>query len=215
MLAELFTIQETLEFEEYGSLSLISAVRKEVDLELVLRLYSGVKNEQPQFWKLICHEERTHQIVLGSDGYLKLLDDHVLLWSYTQPVASLTFRSIVEIADAWTVVGKLYEKHIQLVHQWIPFDYYFNTNLPLAQLIASGHGLLAEGPEKLVKGYQQVMNESGFQYSCLFRSPMRWNPLQGWIEESGELLALVLDKSYVVASSVTAEKLVTPPDYKV
>ncbi len=102
-----------------------------------------------------------------------------------------------------------------MVHQWIPFERYFNRNLPLVQLIASGHGLLAEGPQKLVKGYEQVMNEFGFQCSCLFRSPMRPNPLQGWIEESGELLALVLDKSYVVASSVTAEKLVTLDDRKV
>ncbi|MBW4491338.1 MAG: hypothetical protein KME12_26615 [Trichocoleus desertorum ATA4-8-CV12] len=207
MLEELLNIQETWEFEAYGLLSLFSACRRGEDLELVLQLYPGVEeDEQPQLWKLICYEERENHLILGGDCYLELLNEHALLWAYTQPVTSLTFRSIAGTVDAWDVTGRLYSKHRELVAEWISFEQYFNGNISLAALLTSGHGLLAEGPEQLIKGYQQVMNESGFQTSTLSRPSKRWHKSRGWIEESNDYVLVKLNRSYVVTSRVSVDK---------
>lgn len=208
MLTDLLEVQDTWQFEEEGWLSIVSVVKQETELELVLRVSTGIEDEPLQLWKLNCHQQQTHKISLGNiDGHTNLVKDHVLLWSYNQPVASLTFRHIGETIDAFTAIGRLYEKHIQLVQHWIPFWHYFNPHLSLPQLIAGGHGKLAEAPEPLIISYQQAMQESGFQCSYLTRNPKQWDTKRGWIEESRDLLALILGESYVIATKVTAKRL--------
>lgn len=75
-------------------------------------------------------------------------DDHVLLWHYNQPHVVASFYGHVD--DPLSIVGALYERHVELVGAWIPFSKYLNTGLSLSELIRGGFGMIAEGPERLV-----------------------------------------------------------------
>ena len=77
-------------------------------------------------WRITCHDVRDNRIILGEQkDDFELFNDHVLLWSYNQPVSSLTFNRVNLDVDACHVVSKLYKKHKSLVGSWIPFDMYF------------------------------------------------------------------------------------------
>lgn len=205
---KILKLQDTYEFEEFGSVGIVSVKKKELNLEIKTLIYTGIDNEAPQSWQIICHKAKKHKITLGEqDGDFELFNNHVLLWSYQQSVSSLTFNKVNSNIDAYYVIGKLYEKHTSLVNCWIPFDDCFNELLNLPKLINYGHGKLAEGAEKLIIGYQEVLQECGFKSSYISRPPMQWNDKQGWIAEDNDLQVLIIDKSYAIANEFTAKQL--------
>ena len=209
MIDNLLKLQDTWEFQEYGYIDLIAVQIKESHLELKCQIYKGIDDEPAQLWQIVCHEIREHKVSLGEqDSDFMLFNDHVLLWSYNQPVSSLTFNRINSVTDTYHVVGKLYEKHQKIVNTWIPFYSCFNQSLPLETLINLGYGKLAEGAEKIIIGYQEVMNECGFKSSYLSRTPKRWDDEQGWIDENSKLQILITENSYIIASNFTADKIV-------
>jgi hypothetical protein len=91
------------------------------------------------------------------------------------------------------VVAALYERPIDLVEDWIPFQKYINSRLRLSDLIRGSFGLLADGPEPLVLSYEEVMQSFGFSTSHHeSRRPVYWNGKK-WIEEKAALSVMILD----------------------
>jgi hypothetical protein len=103
-----------------------------------------------------------------------------------------------------SVVGALYERHVDLVENWIPFHKYINSEIRLNELIAGSFGMLADGPEPLILAYEEVMQHYSFSTSHLeSRPPMYWNN-ETWIEENTSLSVIILDESYVIAEGFEA-----------
>ena len=220
MIKNLLTIQkklkETIEFTEDGYLDLLAVEKKGSNLELKYKIVTGLENEPEQLWQITCYKVREHKIVLGEQycdreyTEFKLFDDHVLLWSYNQPVSSLTFNNVNSNLEPHHIIGKLYHKHQELVGSWIPFNSCFNrySDLTLNKLISLGHGKLAEGAEKLIIGYQEVMNECGFQSSYLSRPPKQSDEEKGWIDEKSNLQVFITGQSYVIAADLIAKRII-------
>ena len=211
VMEELLKIQDTWQFEEYGYINLVAVEKKELDLELKYKLFSGVDDDPIQLWQVICHEEREHKIILGEQySNFELYNDHVLLWSYSQPISSLTFNKGNLDIDACHVIGKLYEKHMLLVGSWISFDTCLNQSklYSLEKHINFGHGKLAEGAEKIIIGYQEVLQECGFKSSYLSRLLKRWDNNKGWIDENKNLQVLITGDSYIIAPKFTAKIII-------
>ena len=205
---KILKLQNTYEFEEFGSVDIVSVEHKELNLEIKASIYTGVENKSSQLWQISCHRVKEHKIILGEqDEDFELFSDHVLLWYYQQPVSSLTFSKAKSDVNAYYVIGKLYEKHTSLVDTWISFDRCFNKCLDLPKLIDCGYGKLAEGAEKLIIDYQEVLLECGFKSSYISRPQMQWNDKQGWIAEDSDLQVLIIDKSYAIANRFTAQQL--------
>ena len=78
----------------------------------------------------------------------------------------------------------------------------------LEKLIDSGYGQLAEGAERVIIGYQKVLQQCGFKSSYLSRSPKRWDNEKGWMDEDDNLQVLIIGKSYIVARNFAAEKII-------
>ena len=209
LLEEQQIIRETTEFDLDGYIELVSVEKEESNLELQYKIHTGIDDDSAQLWQVVCHEIREHRILLGEQyDDFELFDNHVLLWFYSQPKSSLTFKRIDSNVDAFNVIGKLYAKHRDLVGSWIPFEFCFNQDLNLEVLLNLGYGKLAEGAEKIIIGYQEVMNECGFQSSYLSYPPKRWDEEKGWIDEDSNLRVLITGQSYIVAPKFTAKRII-------
>ena len=208
MLENLFEITNKLEYEEFGSLNLVYVEKQEYNLELTYSIYSGIEGESRQLWQVSCHEVQEHKIRLGEQwDYFDLHSDHVLLWSYQQPVSSLTFNRVNENFEAAYIIGKLYSKHRELVRSWIPFHSCFNKCVSLEDSLKFGYGKLAEGAEKLIVGYQEVLHNCGIKASYLSRPSKRWNDELGWLDKNKNLSVFITGKSYIIASKFIARRL--------
>src|SRR5882724_6460233 len=117
MLDDLISITNSLEFEECGSIDL-AEMRLESDvLNLSLNLYPG-DSDNYQAWRVECVAFLDHRVSLGRCDGFHLHFDHVLLWSYIYPQASVSFYG--ETKDPLAVVGALYKRHLELVGDWVP-----------------------------------------------------------------------------------------------
>lgn len=99
MLEELLKLTETLDYEENGGFYVAGAARKNSsDLELSIKFNDGV-DDALQNWSLLCRREREHNIKLGSGTYIKVTNDHVLLWPYVKAHFSLWFTNSTKSAS--------------------------------------------------------------------------------------------------------------------
>lgn len=177
------------------TLSLTHAHWSEDALALIIRLRGSERLDKS--WRLTCTGVREHELQLGdcSDPW-EMSDDHVLLWPYKGPVASLYFSGRPN--DPATAVGRLYEAHCRIVGNWHRFDRWFNRAVQVGELLSSGFGLLAEGPEPLILGYQEVLNSLKVPSSILTGAPIG----DIWEDGSPASVVVLFGKTFVVAERV-------------
>lgn len=204
MLSDLIKVIGTLEYEHNGQMQLISTIEKGKDIELIIKLFTGVECTPPQFWKVCCVLVQEHQLILGQLGApFGLYKEHILLWAHEDRKVSLFFNG--KSKDTFSIIGALYIKHRELVEHYVPFQRYIN-NYDLVKLISNGHGVLAEGPERLIIAYQHVMDEFGFTTSVL---PLRDGYQIGskYITPQGKgQNVLLMGSSYIIATNVEVSR---------
>src|SRR6478672_6111147 len=136
------------EFDEDDSWINITAARwsgRDIAIDLSVRL----SDEQLQHWSLECDDIRESRIVNSGASALEVLDDHPLLWPHNQLREVLYFRG--KPADASATEGRLLEAHWSTVDRWLEFDRFLRPQV--IQLLAAGHGKIAEGPLPLIQAY--------------------------------------------------------------
>jgi hypothetical protein len=201
---DLFERLKAMDDDDEYSLHLVSASKSGLDLQLEVELRDH-STGKIECWNVQCLSEREHVLQLGICQHdIELSSDHVLLWPHATPTLSLYFHG--STTDPATVVGALHACHISLSGGWFEFGRWFNSAPTLASLIDAGHGLLADGPEPLIKGYAQVMEQFGFRTSTLSRPPVYWEGAS-WTESIGPLVALVSRPTYVIAAEVRSQRV--------
>lgn len=199
MLGELETVLASLEFEENGAVLVASAHWfQDRSCRLLLNVQIGDDAERRQAWLVRCADTRAARVIGDWAAGVTLAADHPLLLPYTQPQAELAFRG--HPTDPRAVVGELWEAHCAVTDTWYPFEWFFNRGLPLAELLGTGGGVLAEGPRPVLDRYGAALASHGIEWSVLAeRPPLRW--LDGaWRPEPRGLHALVIGESYVVGA---------------
>jgi hypothetical protein len=205
MLDDLIIMMDTVDYENNGCIHLISAIEQEDDIELHFRLSTGEDCTPPQFWKINCQSVKEHKLFLGRiDHPFEIYMDHILLSNHNESPVELTFSG--QSQDVFSMIGKLYAKHVKIVGNYIPFHTYLNCSLDIVQLLNGRYGLLAEGPEKLINGYQEVLDAEGFTTSILpTRKPYYINGQ--FVNFQGERQYLLLmGSSYIVAADIKLQK---------
>lgn len=147
-------------------------------------------------WKLRFSGVVEQQLSVIVDCGLNVWRHHVVLDQYTRRREFLHFAQRPGNADE--VIGQLWRAHTAAVDDWIPFDRYLNRELQLAELLASGSGLLATGPDFLIDPYERVMRDFGCQ-PCRLALPGPPRLSQGLLAHFGE--------SYVVAEQLTVQRI--------
>ena len=205
MLENLLNVTNDIDFEDYGTLRLTAVESEEHTLRLSLHLTAEEYPNTHQYWQIVCSGVREESLSFGYQSDLQFFDDHVLLWPHRQPHRSTSFYGKVDNPQA--VIGALYQRHKELVGEWIPFHRFLNSNMALPELIAGGFGMLADGPERLILAYEDVMQAYGFSTSHLdSRAPVYWRGNE-WVRQNAPVFVLILDQSYVVAEQFTASPI--------
>ena len=187
---------------DYGSLRLASAESDGDSLRLSIHITGDEYPDIHQDWQVLCSAVKEDSLSLGDHSALQFLDDHVLLWPHLARRTSTSFYGKAE--NPLAVIGALYQRHKELVGEWLPFHRFLNSDIALPDLISGGFGMLAEGPEPLVLAYEDVMRTNGFSTSHLDPTkPVYWGGNE-WLGQKAPAFVLILDDSYVVAEQFAA-----------
>ena len=181
----------------------LAGVRIEGDiLTLSLNLNTGGDSDTHQSWEVESIGFLEHEISLGQCEGFDLEHDHVLLWPYIYPEVSVSFYG--EAHDHLSVVGALFQRHLELVSTWIPFTRFMNGNT--VAMIRGRYGMLADGPTPLVEAYAQVLE--GFDVGVRVTEPRPAYYTNNEFSGLPEIAVLVLKKGcYVVAPKFNARRL--------
>jgi len=177
---------------------------------LVVRLKIGFDDETvpSQNWQVRCSQVRGYRFTEAPVSSLQLASDHPLLLPFTEPHVQLSFRGQAPVPMA--AVGTLWNTHEQATEGWIQLPHFLNPNLPLLQLIASGSGILAEGPRLLLDQYAKALEPHGLEFTRVGeRAPKRWEGGRWQAEPSG-LEVLLFGDSFVIGQGFTAERDLSP-----
>jgi hypothetical protein len=177
---------------------------------LVLRLAvdTGSTDQPNQIWEVGSRHTRGFSLVEFELTDWTLTDDHALLWDHQEPFTQLNF--IGPCAKNEGVLWKLYARHRAIAWPWIPFERYMTPAI-LESCLSTGSGVLADGPERLLKEYADVLRENGvepyFPYSS--RPAHRWDEeTRAWVNEEAKLSVLVLGgSSYMIGTDFFATRI--------
>lgn len=202
VLENLLDIAEGIDFEDYGSLRLTTVESYGDSLRLSLHITGDEHPDRHPSWQVLCSLVKEQSLSLGDHYDLQFFDDHVLLWPHLSRRTSTSFYGKAE--NPLAVVGALYQRHKELVGEWLPFHRFLNSNIQLSELISGGFGMLAEGPEPLVLAYEDVMRAHGFAASHLDPAKPVYGGGTELLGPNAGAFVLVLDDSYVVAEHFAA-----------
>jgi hypothetical protein len=195
MSEDLFPRILPVDYDDYGSLHVQAVEQRNQDLLISLVLTADEDPELPEHILITCGSYRENTLVPGRYSRVYWKQDHVLLWDFDQPHVLSSFYG--QVQEPLAVVGALFERHVELVGKWIPFSKYLNPCIRLSELIGGKFGMLAEGPERLVLAYEEVMSDYGVSVSHHTSAPKHYETLS----------ILILDEAYVIANSFFAEAI--------
>jgi hypothetical protein len=213
----MFPVQEFIEFcdqvhardhDECWSMTWLDTLREGRKLILRLGILTGMDDVPDQIWEV--GSERTRAFSLNEFEFTDwtFSDDHVLLWDHQEPFSQLNFAG--PPGSHGDVLCALHERHCSVAGHWIPFERYFN-GVFLSNRLAGGGGVLADGPDCLLREYAAVLSESDlepyFPYSP--RPAHSWDEEHSrWVDPDQRLSVLILgSSSYVVGTDFFANRV--------
>jgi hypothetical protein len=196
-LPELLKILGTVEFEDHGRMRVVD-VHWSIDrVEVRLKVDEGTGHNSS--WQIrfrgVLEQKFT---VIDHCGLNVWRDNHPAIDQYQEPREFLHFGAAPLAPHE--IVGRLWAAHVAVVDDWIPFDRYLNCELPLADLLAYGSGLLATGPAFLISAYAAVLDNAGCM-PVVKRLPTRRKDYGLTLTHFGE--------SYVVSKEIIVRKIAT------
>jgi len=210
-------VQEFIEFcdhvhtrdhDENSSMTWLDTLREGRKLILRLGIHTGMDDVADQIWEIGSECTREFSLVEFEFTDWTFSDDHVLLWDHEEPFSQLNFRGPPSRHEG--VLWDLHERHRAVAGQWIPFERYLN-GVFLSNRLAGGGGVLADGPDRLLREYAAVLRASElepyFPYSP--RPAHRWDEEDcRWVDEDQKLSVLILgSSSYVVGAGFFANRV--------
>jgi len=210
-------VQEFVEFcdhvqardhDECWSMTWLDTMREGRALILRLGIHTGMDDVPDQIWEVGSEQTRAFSLVEFEFSDWTFSNDHVLLWDHQEPFSQLNFAGPPSCHGE--VLWNLHECHRAVAGHWIPFERYMNS-LFLRNGLAGGGGVLADGPDRLLREYAGVLSASDIEPYFPYppRPPYRWNEEDGrWVDEDQRLSVLILGgSSYVVGADFFANRV--------
>lgn len=135
---------------------------------------------------------------------IRVVDDHPLLYEYTEKPAAVFFRGVVKKPDS--IVMDIAQAHATIFYPWRHFPQYLNTEKPLATLFEEGGGLIGQMPQPLAQRIVKVLEHHGLEHKTAEGKPyiqLHDNPalLQS------KLQVLLFGASYFVAYGFSIQEM--------
>jgi hypothetical protein len=193
---------------ECWSMAWLDTLREGRSLVLRVAVDTGLYDGPSQIWEIGCDRTRAFSLVEFELTDWTLSDDHVLLWDHQEPFSQLNF--IGPPSKHEDVLWKLYERHHAVAWPWIPFERYMNPSI-LENRLAAGSGVLADGPDRLLREYAAVLSKSDLEPYFPYppRPAHEWDEQERcWVDQDERLSVLILgSSSYIVGTNFFASRV--------
>ncbi len=147
-------------------------------------------------WEVTCSGISDFSLLNKDIVECRLKREHPLLWPH------LRSRSALYVArtgtDISSLVKDLYDAHVDVVGDWFSFRTFINTDRSLTDLLKSGAGFFAEGPDLLIERYAAVMQRYDIEVTIIDTSE---SAPSGAVDKPVALQVLLLGSSYIIAES--------------
>jgi hypothetical protein len=182
-------------FDDDNCIRLIYAAWSGEALELKLEI--STFESGPTIWSIRCDKVLAYTLKYAPATSLELVADHPLLWGFKHDSASAFFYGAP--ANPLAALGALYGAHRRCVGDWFSLDEHLNGSVETAELLAAGHGLLAEGPLPLLAVYKDALSAYGVDVEIRFPYPPggRLGQLELLEKFRNETKTLLIGESYV------------------
>lgn len=192
--------------DDDDNLSLIEMSEENNVLTLTFKLQNDFyEDDKFQIWKVECKDFVQRKIYEDFFNSFAVFKEHVLLWDFNQPTGSLYFNGITENVSG--LIGELYLKHINVTEDWIPFNEYLNDMVDTKKLITSGYGLLAEGPQKIIEEYAEVIKRFNIETSIITDGIVHYWDGYNWVNGIAPYFVLVFGRSFVIAKEFREKRI--------
>jgi len=203
-MADFAAALEQLDFEDTRNVQVEQIAWSEhgCEIQLALGYQSGAPAEH---WRVRCAEISEYRILPGFIEWAKLTTQHLLLDLRRCPSAKLSFRGRARPGD---VIADLWAAHRELADdwEWFSFSEYLN-GMDLRELLASGSGILAEGPRVVLDAYASVLESHGISTSIFAERAPSYFRDGAWQPERSDLQVLLLPPSYIIGAGFEAEQI--------
>jgi hypothetical protein len=194
--------------QDCWSMTWLDTLREGRSLVLRLAVDPGLDDRRGQIWEVGTRRACGFSLVELEFTDWTLSDNHVLLWDYQEPFSQLNFAGPARPHEK--LLWRLYERHRAVVWPWIPFERYMNPAI-LESRLSTGSGVLADGPDRLLREYAEVLRESDLEPYFPYppRPSHQWDEENRcWVDEDEKLSVLILGgSSYIVGTDFFASRV--------
>jgi hypothetical protein len=176
-----------------------------LSLRVLVETHRSVKPNQT--WEIRADNLAEVRLEAGRSHGAALTRDHVILWPFKEQVSQLNFSG--PSASHERLLWELYELHHVLTKGLIPFDRFLNPHFTRNRL-SGGFGVLAKGPDRLLREYASVLKKSDLEPYFPYppKLPLRMDEdRHQWIVEDRDLSVLILGKSHIIGTNFTAVRV--------
>lgn len=135
--------------------------RMDLELETVNQAEG---DDRRAMWRVEAIGHRNNRITFDYGENIRIVDDHPLLWRYTDLQASLYFGG--SCTDPQKLFYQIYQVHFGLYQTYIPIETFLNMNDFVRQFQSTG-GLVARAPRKVLNRYAQCFEDAGIEWSII------------------------------------------------
>ncbi|MBA2670130.1 MAG: hypothetical protein H0U67_07165 [Gemmatimonadetes bacterium] len=196
----------TTEFEEGGWITVARVQRRAPGIELLLDVRSDAENFERQAWRIECGDPRACRFGAEPSNGVQLLSEHMLLSPHVEPPCVPAFRG--RASDPRRAVADMWERHTSIAEMWVPFDTFFNRQIPIMELLGTSGGILAEAPQRFAEAYSEVLRTYEAEpYIVRGNSPLRRSE-RGCASEHRSVELLFLESyDFVIAAGFSAKRV--------
>jgi len=145
-------------------------------------------------YRIHFHHKRDFALARGIFTSVSLVDEHPLLFEYTEPFKDIYLAS--PIGDKQKFITDLRFAAMQVFDGWRTLERYLNP-MPLDELLGKRYGLLMSAPSSFAQHVMLVAEERGIELNMLEATKVHREKPR----------ALLLDAWHVVAEKFSAELL--------
>lgn len=150
-----------------------------------------------QKWTIQASRHKKNQVSFDFTDFIKIEDDHPLLWEFTDTQCQLYFTG--QCKDPAKLFYDLYVTHKRIFGKYQCFNISFGEETSYFTLFKYSNGLLTQGSKKLMKKYASCLRQNELDFTIIGERPAMNCDGEQFTLERVDLKVLFLGDTYIIA----------------